>query len=203
MKKDERLLDKVKQYILDNPLSSLTEVTEAIGCARRTVGNARLELIKEGKLKKGERGRPPQGLTPLAATLTPTELNDIAETQIYDETLVDDEKTRTRILKEVQKLAFNPSLHPDTRMSAMQIWVKIKDIAKQHDVGPGPPRTREEIIDRLVRIYHGVGPKLCIEALQIAFPKEKPDEIVETSTSETTPQILDPVRHEDYQEKID
>ena len=102
-------------------------------------------------------------------------ISDPSKLDIDDIDITDDQMQK-KLLKQVQLMAFDPSLHPDTRLNAINIYAKVKDIARAKDLGPGPPRSQDEIIERLVRILRGVGPTLSIKAVHYAFPSEKTNE---------------------------
>jgi len=172
----------VKKWLEKHPNASIKETIEGTKTSKRTVERARIELMEDGLLTPSRRaildGEPDysnqtldtQTLQNIAKTITSDESNEIIEAaEDYDE------ETRLKMLKEVKNIALNSGAHPDTRLSAIQIWAKLKDIAKAKDIGPGPPRNEQEIIDRLSRIMVGVGPTLTIKALDFAFKKEKPD----------------------------
>lgn len=99
---------------------------------------------------------------------------------------LDDEETRKRLLREVKRLAFSPATNPDTRLSATQVWLKLKDMAKSRDLGPGKPLTRAAAIERLVSLLRTVGPDISIAAMYKAFNvKETPDAQTEADQAPT------------------
>jgi hypothetical protein len=133
------------------------------------------------------------------------QLLELANSDILDFGLDSEEDTRKKLLKQVQLLALDPGVHPDTRLSATQVWVKLKDIARAKDLGPGLPRSREEIIDRLIRIMQAVGANLSITALEAAFKKENSDaeaQNVEIPTSPGASETSESTGHEVTQKEI-
>jgi hypothetical protein len=82
---------------------------------------------------------------------------------------LDDEETRKKLLREVKRIAFDVEAHPDTRLSATQVWLKLKDMAKTRELGPGVPLTREAAVTRLKDLISAVGLELAVEALLLAF----------------------------------
>lgn len=84
----------------------------------------------------------------------------------------DDEVTRKRMLKQTQRFAFDPSLHPDTRMSASQLWAKLVDMAKAQDLGPGVPLTLEAAVERATDFLKACGPTVAVPAFYKAFNLE-------------------------------
>jgi len=81
----------------------------------------------------------------------------------------DDEVTRKRMLRQVKKFAFDPTLHPDTRMSASQLWAKLLDMQRAKDLGPGIPTTLEMAINRATDFLRACGPKVAVPAFYRAF----------------------------------
>ena len=77
----------------------------------------------------------------------------------------DDAESQKLMLRQVKRMAFDLKLHPDTRMSAMQLWTKLRDMVKSKELGPGKPLTREDALDRLVLLIQAVGPALVLEAM--------------------------------------
>lgn len=82
---------------------------------------------------------------------------------------LDDEETRKKLLREVKRIAFDPNAHPDTRLSATQVWLKLKDMAKTRELGPGVPLTHAAATGRLKDLHMAVGLEMALEALLLAF----------------------------------
>ena len=178
----------IRTHILHHPTDSIQDIIEATGASRRMVFYVKQKLRKEGTLPPSRRDdvlteKPTEEIELI--TLGNKTLSDLSQMDLEAEFGNEDE-TRTKLLIEVQKIAFNAVVHPDTRLSAIGIWVKLKDIAKTKDLGPGPPRTETEIIDRLVMMFKAVGPKLVVSAIEIAFRKESPNETAQVE-QETAP----------------
>lgn len=81
----------------------------------------------------------------------------------------DNEVVRKKMLKQVQRFAFDPRLHPDTRMSASQLWAKLIDLARGKSLGPGKPLTLVEAISRATDFCKAAGAKVMVPAFYAAF----------------------------------
>jgi hypothetical protein len=88
----------------------------------------------------------------------------------------DDEVTRKRMLRQVKRFAFDPLLHPDTRMAASQMWTKLLDLARQKDLGPGAPQTLTDAIARATDFCRAAGAKVMVPAFYAAFDLGPPPE---------------------------
>jgi hypothetical protein len=86
----------------------------------------------------------------------------------------DVEETRKRMLRQVQRFAFDPTLHPDTRMSASQLWAKLVDMQRAKDLGPGKPLTLADAIARATDFCMAAGPNVMVPAFYAAFNLENP-----------------------------
>ena len=182
--------ERCRAYYLEHPDASISDVSKAIGTSTRTAAQARTELVAEGKLTPG-RNSTWQKVDTSAQVPTvrhtpepnPNDklLDDKALRILADMPLIDgdddDEETRKKLLREVRKLAFSPDTHPDTRLSATGVWLKLKDMAKSRTDGPGKPLTRAAATSRLVNLFKMVGPDISIAAMYEAFNvKEPPNE---------------------------
>jgi hypothetical protein len=88
----------------------------------------------------------------------------------------DDERIQKLLIKQCIVFALRSDLHPDTRMSASQMWGKLRDMAKAKDLGPGKPKTRKDAVERTRDVLVAVGPEITLEAVHLAFHvKEAPD----------------------------
>lgn len=81
----------------------------------------------------------------------------------------DDEGIHRMLLKQCLTFAFRADLHPDTRMSASQLWAKLKDMAKAKDLGPGKPKTFADGVARLKELLTACGPTMVLAAVHEAF----------------------------------
>jgi hypothetical protein len=85
---------------------------------------------------------------------------------------MDDGEVRRRLLKQCLSFAFNPELHPDTCMSASQMWAKLKEQTKARDLGPGNPLTLEAAVERHRDIDAACGPEITALGCAAAFTGE-------------------------------
>lgn len=108
------------------------------------------------------------------------QMNDLLD-QLADE---DDETTRKRMLRQVKKFAFDPNLHPDTRMSASQLWAKLLDMQRAKDLGPGIPQTLALAIERATDFCRAAGLKVMVPAFYAAFDLGDPNGKADAKTVE-------------------
>ena len=87
----------------------------------------------------------------------------------------DDESIQKKLAKQALTFAFRTDLHPDTRMSASQMYYKLRDMGKAKDLGPGKPQTYEDGVARLTEMHIACGPQMVLDAVHRAFTvKEAP-----------------------------
>lgn len=180
---------------LRHPDSSIADVAKATNVALRTVARARETLVKEGLLTPG-RNATASGADAAAMTMAAQAVMEAAPevapevaaargskqghtidgealrkmNELLDEMAdEDDEVTRKRMLRQMKKFAFDPELHPDTRMSASQLWAKLLDMARAKDLGPGIPVTLEAAIIRCTDFLRACGAKVAVPAFYAAF----------------------------------
>lgn len=107
------------------------------------------------------------GLAPSAPTdysnqlLTPDTVAALASVEDVSDIESDIEAQR-RMLREAKRMAFDSKLHPDTRMSAMQLWVKLKDALKSRELGPGKPLNYEAARARGRDLFQAMGMTLVL-----------------------------------------
>jgi hypothetical protein len=183
--------ERVRAAILQNPSATVSSIENFTGASRRTVYYVLNKLRKEGLIPSSRKDKPATEEAKEPTVVTSQIIDDptlqaMANSENFDEDFGTEDEVRAKLLRVVQKMAFDPLLHPDTRLSASQVWAKLKDIARSKDLGPGPPRTEDEIIDRLVRLMQGVGPGLVIKALDQAFAQRK-DTSDEKAPDQQTP----------------
>lgn len=108
---------------------------------------------------------------------------------------LDDEETRKRLLREIKRLAFDPNTHDDTKLSATQVWLKLKDMAKAKDLGPGRPLTRAVALERLTSLHRAVldcrlvvegaiaayGPQLVVDSIYALLGIKEPTDEGQTT----------------------
>lgn len=177
-------------YLREHPDASISEASRALGLSPRTVAYARKILVeqkilppyKRGVLEpEGEAAAPESPSSPVEQAVSPPKKN-IGGTLLDAKALEelggmldrieeneDDIESQKLMLRQVKRMAFDLRLHPDTRMSAMQLWTKLRDTVTSRTLGPGKPLTRAAAIDRLVMLFEAVGPELAVEAMYKAY----------------------------------
>lgn len=186
----------IKAYILANPAASNSEIVEKTGASARTVSYVRSTLRSEGTNEPSKRSEAKSDgeelvIESVAEMLTPQTIKEMAVDPTFGADLLDEDQIRTKLLQQVQRMAFDPQIGSQTKLDAIQVWVKLKDIARAATMGPGNPLTEAEAVDRLSMIMQGCGPTVTIKALDRAFDKkgERDYEIERTpdasGTSET------------------
>ena len=184
-----------KAFFLQFPEASIREAkARLVGISERTIAQARSELAADGLMTPGRNRKPREpiptpdyrqpdevdspdstpegGSPPKSGLLTDDEFIAVAKGKLELDDLddLDDEETRKRLLREVKKLAFGPDTHPDTKLSATQVWLKLKDMAKAKDLGPGRPLTRAVALARLTSLHTAIlDAKLVVEAALAAY----------------------------------
>lgn len=190
-------MGKATAWFLQNPNASISDAVMALpGIGERTIAQARSNLAEKGLMSPGRNRVAAAEKRPTLPAVPPSPVPDRAETvpaespTLPDGTLLDDanmraladpntgfladldlddEETRKKLLREVKRIAFDVDAHPDTRLSATQVWLKLKDMAKTRELGPGVPLTREAAVSRLKDLITAVGLDLALEALLVAF----------------------------------
>lgn len=192
---------QAKAYFLQHPEASIKEALadlhrRGINVSERTVAQARSELAQKGLVPAGRNAD-----TPAENVGTPADLPTVpasVKNKVIDDNMLtafvqgelnlDDEEIRKLLLKKIIVIAMTPGLHPDTTLSASTAWLKLKDMARQADLGPGKPVTRADALERLVDLLRAVGPDLALEAMQVAFNLKEPTDEGQVSVepAETT-----------------
>ncbi len=175
-----------RDYLLKNPDASIAEVAKATNMGVRTIARARIQLVKEGLLPGGRNSGPapdpPSSTVEPEVPATPTkagkgnnslldakaleELSNMLDTIDENE---DDIESQKLMLRQVKRMAFDLRLHPDTRMSAMTLWNKLRDMTATRSLGPGKPLNEEAAMERLILLAEAVGADLWIRATYKAF----------------------------------
>jgi hypothetical protein len=169
---------RAKVYILAHSDESRLQQSVATGISTATIARARAELVHEGKLAASRKQRPVQPAAPpsppTAAVAVPAPVGGLVDSvamrtladmidTVSDEE--DDAVTHRRLLKQCLMFAFDTTLHADTRMSASQMWQKLKDQTKARELGPGAPKTFAAVVDRLYDLMDACGAEAVLEAV--------------------------------------
>jgi transposase-like protein len=166
---------KIREILTQEKGLSVTDIVHKYGIPRRSIYYVRRKLQQEGTLDKDGRFVPLSEDTP-PETVTIKTIEELSSVEHLPEEIENDDKIRRKLMSQVLKFANDPLLSSESRLNATQVWVKLKDIVRQKDLGPGPPKTKDEALERLAKLMKGVGPKISILALEVAFGKGKVDE---------------------------
>jgi len=188
-------LRQAREFLVLHPEMSKTQASAATGISEATIGRARRDLVAEGTLQPArnapvrpeplpEATQPPEATAPedspppapapapkkgSGTLLDHAALLQLA--QMVDEAIEsgDDETIQKKLSKQALVFAFRADLHPDTRMSASQMYYKLKDMAKAKDLGPGRPKTFALALVRATECVRAWGPELTMAAIHEAF----------------------------------
>lgn len=177
-----------------NPTASIKQVSKALGISESTVARARAMLVEKGELASGRSGSagtpapaepdaeapapdappPPKSAGAAGKVLDAQALQQLAAmtSMLNGDDDEDDEEVRKRLIRGVKRIAFDITLHPDTRMTASQVWIKLKDMARAKELGPGKPLTIEDAKLRLRDLHTACGLDLSLEGLFAAYNVE-------------------------------
>lgn len=189
---------RAKEYTLAHPDHSKAQAAVALGVSTTTVARARAELVDEGHRPPSRKRAPtpsserpavappsadvgPVSVPPVAPPQAATMLDHAAlaaMAEMTDADLdLDDEEVRRRLLRQCLRFAFDPKLHPDTRMSASQMWAKLKEQTSARSLGPDRrAMTFDMAVGYVADILIAVGPGVTVAAVNKAFDvKGAPD----------------------------
>lgn len=183
---------RARAWVLAHPTDSKEMQAVGARCSTAMIAMVRRELVAEGLITRSRKAiKPPEGSPKgYVALVEPDETTPtvpVAPASVLDheamKTLagitdlddLDDDAIYRRMLKQCVRFTFDPNLHPDTRMSASQMYHKLKAMAKEKDLGPGVPVTRIDVRNRLADLMRACGADVTLEAINIAFDvKEEP-----------------------------
>lgn len=187
-------IERAKEYVLAHPDESKAEQAAAIHVSSSTIAVARAQLISEGLLMPSRKAPPTSFMPALDESLTDP-IAPVAQTKAKTNAMLDhdamialakmvdeieglsDEEVFKRIQRQCLLFTFDTRLHADTRMSASAMWTKLKEKAKEKDLGPGAPLTFEDGVARLAELHVACGPEMVLAAVNVAFTvQEKPNE---------------------------
>ena len=186
------------------------EVEKATGVSKRTVSSARTELRREGRLQRTPSDRllsptvlsaepilvPDEPVAPLTPeSQSPEKGEEIAAKKLAELLATagagpDADLDVEEMKKRLSRIAMNPLIHPQIQIKAMEVKRKIDfDSQDTHELGPGPPLTKADALDRLGLMFQACGPELVLEAFHMVFKaKEVRDEgKLPADASETPP----------------
>jgi hypothetical protein len=114
--------------------------------------------------------RPPETPSKPAGMLDHAAMTAMADMiAVTDGPEMDDAEVHRRLLRQSLTFAFDSKLHPDTRMSASQLWAKLKEQTKSRNLGPGAPVSFESGVSRLSELMVACGPTMTLAAVNSAF----------------------------------
>jgi hypothetical protein len=174
-----------RNYLIQNKDASIAEAAKATNMGVRTIARARKQLVDEGILPGGRNSAPapesPSSSDEPEVAAAPTKAgkqNNLLDAKALDELSKmldtideneDDIESQKLMLRQVKRMAFDLRLHPDTRMSAMTLWNKLRDMTATRSLGPGKPLTEADAMERLVMLAEAVGAELWVKATYKAF----------------------------------
>jgi hypothetical protein len=189
-------LQRAREYILAHKDESKSQQILGTGLSEGTISTARRDLVAEGKLppdRKITKTKLTEKAAEVPAPLLPQTtaegmpqggdtVRDSAAmfriAEMIDESVDkgNDADVVKLLLRQALKFATDPDLHPDTRMSASQMWHKLKDMTRAKDLGPGVPKTRADAVARVRDVLITVGPEITVEAVHAAFEIKGPSD---------------------------
>jgi len=177
--------EAARNYLIKNQDASIAEAAKATNMGVRTIARARKQLVDEGVLPGGRNSAPapesPSSSDEPEVAAAPTKAgkqNNLLDAKALDELSKmldtideneDDIESQKLMLRQVKRMAFDLRLHPDTRMSAMTLWNKLRDMTATRSLGPGKPLTEADAMERLVMLAKAVGAELWVKATYKAF----------------------------------
>jgi hypothetical protein len=198
-------LKQAREFLLAHPDMSKSQVVTATGLSDSTVARARRDLVAEGRIAQARntpvvvpepqatqptkpKGTvdPPPAVSAAPAVGVPSKAGSLLDhaalvelASMVDELVEagDDEVIHKKLIKQCLIFALRPDLHPDTRMSASQMYGKLKDMARAKELGPGKPKTFAIGKARLTDLLVACGPEMVLAAVHDAFTvKGEPDD---------------------------
>lgn len=198
----EATLQKTIAYILAHPDASKSEVVFGAKVSDNTVARARRILIEKGLIPESRKKDPVLPTVEMfpeeplhmkgsdASATQPAQDPAPADPGMLDHAAMiamasmvaqaeelTDEEVQRRLMRQAQLFAFNPTLHPDTRMSASTLWAKLRDMKKDEAIGPGKPMTLLEAVRRTKDVLLAVGQVVSALAVKEAFYAEQAPDV--------------------------
>ena len=159
------------EFLKSNPSLTVEQLRRSLGYSHGVVVEARRRCIAEGII-------PPYGRTPQVgptAPPLPPSLANSADTLAKIEARkmawqARKKKTLEDVEKELEHIAFDPAIDENRRISALHKLSRIKmDRGEKANLGPGPPLTPEQKIERLSLLLQACGVELSQRAWDTAF----------------------------------
>jgi len=181
--------ERARAYVLAHPHETKRKQAKAIGVSETLIARVRSALVTEGLLAPSRKTQGGLPTSPRAPSGRSTDEGDapaaypgmrdhqamLALGDIVDASSVpdDDAEVHRKLLRQCLSFAFNTELHPDTRMSASQMWAKLRDLGKSSQLGPGAPLTFDAGVERLRDVLVACGPKMTMAAVNLAFDSKE------------------------------
>jgi hypothetical protein len=187
-------LRQAREFIVLHPDMSKSQLVAATGLSDATIARARRDLVSEGTIPAARntpvrdpkpeteptQSAPPEGgssTPPSAKSPSPTKGGMLDHEALMELAAMidaavdsgDEEMIQKKLIKQCLTFAFRLDLHPDTRMSASQMYHKLKDMAKARALGPGKPITYAAGVARLADMHRTCGPQMVMDAIKLAF----------------------------------
>ncbi len=190
------LQNRVTEYLLANPTATNKDVAASVGCSPRTVGYARSTLVASGSIppawgdKKSRyrrRKSAPQVIPATEATSegVPFDTQSTADLNAkVAEALLGANQPMGHLPDDDEDIDFNKlkrilwriaRYDPDNRVRTTAIWTltRVQQDVSDRPLGPGIPRTRAAIVERLLELFEGVGADIVIETMNLFLEKRK------------------------------
>jgi len=192
--------ERAREYILAHKDESIKEQAMGADCSEPLISLVRRELVAEGLLTVGRSTRKtapaPKPTAPLVESPTPpaqmldhTAMQAIADMAALTDDKATDEQVSSAMLKQCIRFAFDPNLHPDTRMSASQMWAKLKERQREKQLGPRAPMTFEAASRRMADLMIAAGAKVTTAAIHLAFEVSDEGRQVPPQPPEAAPDV--------------
>jgi hypothetical protein len=169
-------LQRAKDYILAHKDQSKREQAIGAEVSEAMIAIARRDLVAAGLLEVGrstaiatEAAVKKADAKKAAPLLDHTAMAQIAEMEALTGDDVDDEVVQKKMLKQCIRFAFDPNLHPDTRMSASTLWGKLKSQQREKQLGPQVPITFDAGVARLADMLRACGSKMVLAAFNLVY----------------------------------
>jgi hypothetical protein len=213
--RDQR--DSARDYLIANPTATNADVARYLGISSRTVGYARSELMTEGRIppawgdhkspfvkkkntlnlvETATEGTPfdTQTTSDLNAAVANALSHESEEVPLGGDTLrgrvldeFDTEEMEVSKLKRILWRIARTDLDNRIRTSAIWTLTRIQQDMDERSLGPGLPKTKSDIINRLLQLFDGVGAAIVIEAMQTYLDKRKGKQNAGQISSEPVP----------------
>lgn len=178
-----RKIELAREYLIANPEASNNQASRELGCSIGTVSNARRLLITAGLVPKRYHDRRPDD-TPGPTDQFPTLANpvDLQGAEELKQRLGElsgaagEAHTPDEVKRRLSAIARNAALEHNGQLeiAALNALGRAEaQFAEKTTLGPPPPATDEEKIDRLSVLISCTDPKITCSALFRAFTEEE------------------------------